>query len=59
MSKYNTMTNDNFDRILQNLIVENSIFLLSIPGVYEVLSEHFNNEVLDRWEAEQGKGGEA
>jgi len=23
--------------------------VLSVPGVYEVLSEHFNNDVLDEW----------
>ncbi len=26
--------------------------LLYIEGIYEILSEEFNNEVIERWEAE-------
>ena len=27
-------------------------FVLSLPGVYEIASEHFNNEILEDWENE-------
>ena len=53
MSKYDEMTDTDFDRILAQLIIENASTLLTIPGVYEATSEHFNNEILDRWEKEQ------
>lgn len=43
------MTNDEFVALLQDLVVENAHTLLSVPGVYEAVSEHFNNEVLDLW----------
>lgn len=26
---------------------------MTIPGVYEIVSEHFNNEVIERWERQQ------
>jgi uncharacterized protein YfbU (UPF0304 family) len=52
--RYAEMTDDDFDRILGDLIEENAHTLLSIPGVYEATSENFNNEVLTRWEIEQG-----
>lgn len=45
---------DDFDRILVEIInAETPDTLLAIPGIYEVLSEHYNNEVLDAWQAEQ------
>lgn len=46
-----------FDRILQEIIVEDASSLLSIPGVYEILSEHYNNEVLKRIEDEKAHDG--
>lgn len=54
MPDYSKMTTEEFDHCLQRLIVEvsSSGELLSIPGIYEVLSEHFNNEVLDLWARE-------
>ena len=55
-SKY-YITNQEYDNILSELIIENSAMLLTIPGVYEVLSEHFNNEILDRWETKYGDNG--
>ena len=52
--KYDKMTNDEFDAYLSEIIDnEYSIgpsCLLQVPGIYEILSEHFNNEVLERWE---------
>lgn len=54
MTDYSKMKQEDFDRILEQVVSEEIAGnLLTIPGVYEVLSEHFNNEVLDRWEREQ------
>lgn len=48
------MTQDQFDDILKNCVHETpSIELLSINGIYEILSEYFNNEVLERWANKQ------
>jgi hypothetical protein len=59
-SKYAKCSTEDFDRLLAEVlenedIVENGAAsrLLTIPGVYEVLSEHFNNAVLELWELEQ------
>jgi len=49
--RYDEMTNEDFDSILEDILDEQSgSSLLMIPGAYEVLAEYFNNEVLDRWE---------
>lgn len=49
----NTITTKDFDRLLAS-VIDNDIFsLLSIPGVYQVLSEHYNSDVLAAWETEQ------
>ncbi len=48
------ISDEQFDNILAKLVAENVETLLSIPGIYEVLSEHFNNEVLELFEQEQG-----
>lgn len=54
-NKYEDMTNAEFDSILAEILDGMpGEALLAIPGVYEVVSEHFNNEVLERWEAERG-----
>ena len=58
-NKYAAMTDDDFDRILVELVgSESGTALLLIPGIYEILSEYFNNEVLDRWEVEQAENAE-
>ena len=55
MGDYSKMTDDDFDRILLELVEEEKAStLLQIPGVYEVVSEYFNNEVLSMWDDEQG-----
>jgi hypothetical protein len=42
-----------FDRILADILDGlTREDLLAIPGAYEVFSEHFNNEVLNRWAEE-------
>jgi hypothetical protein len=55
MGKYDAMTQEDFDRHLIAIVNEQqpASSLLTIPGIYEVLAEHFNNEVLESWEAEQ------
>lgn len=47
---YGNMTQYEFDTILAEIIKENAWDILYLPNVYEILSEHFNNEVLDRYE---------
>ena len=51
MTDYSEMTQEEFDKILKDLIEDDICVgeLLSIPGVYEILSEHYNNDVLDIW----------
>ena len=53
--EYDKMTNnEQWDRILGDIMEEEGgRNILSIPGVYEVVSEHFNNAAWDRWQAEQ------
>jgi len=47
------ITSEEFHRILVEIVQETDpITLLRVPGVYEALAEHFNNEVLERWEKE-------
>jgi len=53
MSKYDKMTQQEFDDILEDLVRKNAANLLNIPGVYEAVAEHFNNEVLETWEEQQ------
>jgi hypothetical protein len=50
---YADMTQEDFDRILRQLVINNASGLLSIPGVYEAVSEHFNDAVLTIWENKQ------
>jgi putative intracellular protease/amidase len=57
-SPYKEMTTEDFNRILSEVMdEENSSDLLAIGGVYEAVAEHFNNEVLNRWLAEQEENG--
>ena len=46
---YSKMTNDEYDSILQKIMLEEIHNLFSIPGVYEAISDEFHNEVLDTW----------
>lgn len=50
MTNYSQMTQEEFNEILEKLLgAETPGNLLAIPGVYEVVSEHFNNAVLEDW----------
>lgn len=54
MSDYSKMRDEDFDRILTDILNEiRGGQLLSIPGIYEIVSEEFNDEILDRWDQEQ------
>lgn len=50
MDKYKNMTQEDFDRILRDIVNEEpaSNLLLMVPNIYSDIAEHFNNEVLDR-----------
>jgi len=51
---YNNMTQEEYDKILEELMDESpGSCLLPIPGVYEAVSEHFNNDILSIWEKRQ------
>ena len=45
------VTTEMFDEALEKIVRKHGAGILYVPGVYEVLSEHFNNEVLDTLEA--------
>ena len=46
------LTDTEFDNILSKLVKRDAAVLLHIPGIYEVVSEHYNNEVIEIWEQE-------
>ena len=52
MADYSKMTNEEFEAILEEIVREEGVNVLSVPGVAEVLREYFTNEVLDRWASE-------
>jgi hypothetical protein len=47
------MTNKEFVGILEEVVKDEGSNILSVPGVYETLSEFFNNEVLKIWTERQ------
>ena len=49
------MTDEEHDSILETLVMEEGKNILSIPGVYVELSEHFNNDILDIWVSSQSR----
>lgn len=47
------MTDEEFNRILDELCAQHGTdWLLSVPGVYEVVAEELNNAVLSVWSEE-------
>lgn len=45
---------EEFDRKLVDILeTESVVHLLSVPGVYEILSEHYNNQVVRELEEEK------
>ncbi len=51
-NEYDWVTDKMFERELSRIVREEALAgtILSVPGVYEACSEHFNNEVLRRLE---------
>ena len=51
---YSKMTPVEFDEILYQLLAKTKAHeILNIPGIYEILAEEYNNEVLEYWESAQ------
>ncbi len=51
MTNYSKMTQEEFDDILVELLETDGIrHILTIDGIYEILSENYNNDVLDVYE---------
>lgn len=52
--KYGWVTDEIFDRKLEELVGQMTAEdILAMPGVYEIVSEELNNEVLSALEAER------
>mgnify|MGYP001572835066 CR=1 FL=1 len=50
MADYSRMTTEDFDAALLAVLEnETAKELLSIPGVYEIVAEFYNNAALDSW----------
>jgi len=43
------MTDEDFNEILKRIMNEEGANMLSIPGVYELVSEYYNNDTIDEW----------
>jgi hypothetical protein len=58
-SDYDEMSQDDFDRILAEIVDEigASQLIFEVPNIYSDVAEHFNNDVLDRWREEREGGG--
>jgi len=54
MGKRKEITQEEFDDILNDILSEEKANqLLTIAGIYEIVSEEYNNKVLKRWENDQ------
>ena len=54
MENYEWITDEMFYRKLHEFVSEMAAdYLLGLPGIYEILSEHFNNEILSSLENER------
>ena len=51
MNDYSWVTNEMFQDTLADVIQYENI--LAIPGIYEILAEEYNNEVLEQLEKER------
>ena len=50
----NQINQKEFDNILIRLLSElKANQIIDIPGIYEILSEYFNNDILNIWEMDQ------
>lgn len=60
MNKYSKLTQEEFERRLSEMIDRKAAsYLLTIPGIYDILSEEYNNDILDEWEKDQAAEKEA
>ena len=50
------MSHEQFELILMDLIKREGANILSIAGIYEILAEHFNNQIIDIYLEEQKEG---
>jgi hypothetical protein len=56
MNDYSKMTQQEFDDILDTLAHQKGVgWLLTVPGVWEAVSEELNNDILDYWADRQGQ----
>lgn len=55
MSDYSKMTTEDFDHILSRQIkIDGPEWIVfNVPGVYEIVSEYYNNAVLTEWDETQ------
>lgn len=52
MKEY-SITTEEFDARLQTKVTElGAAWLFTLPGVYEIVSEELNNDILTEWELE-------
>jgi hypothetical protein len=47
-NQYSKITPQEFDEMIHKIAEENIKQTLSLPGIYEIISEEYNNEALDR-----------
>lgn len=56
MVDYSTMTDGDFYKYLIRLLEDlRGTDLLQVPGVYDIVSEHYNNDVLYLWAEDNPK----
>ena len=54
--KTQEITNEMFDNELMRILSEQRANqLIDIPGIYEILAEHYNNEIIDNLTTETGE----
>jgi len=52
MKAYGDITDEDFDRILGDLIEYEGKNLLTIEGIYNIVAEYFNNDILEEYKKE-------
>lgn len=61
-SRYAKLDTETFDRLLREVINADNpsaCDVLNVPGVYEILSDHYNNDVLSAYREEQETDADA
>ena len=46
------LTSEKFEELLLEIVIDDEGSVLDIPGVYEIVSEYFNNDVLAAFDEE-------